>query len=509
LPQEWQRYLGEQGMPCPCLEIGESMSLKEQLDYLFDPRSVAVIGASNQLGKWGFIILARLLESKSGKEIYAINRKEAEVLGLKAYRSVVDVPGPVDLVVITVPFQGVIDVMHDCVRKGVKVAIVITSGLAEIGGEGARIEREMVEIARRGGMRIVGPNCLGHVDTYSNVRTVGFLPGVKRGSVALISQSGNSSQTITHYAGQMGLGFSKFVSSGNEADLHFEDYLEYLAQDDKTKVILGYIEGFREGRRFFELAKKITKKKPIVIMKAGRTDAGVRAAQSHTASLAGSDIVLDAAFKQAGVIRVEEISELVDVAVALLGQPLPRGRRVGVLTMGGGMAVMAADAVRREGLEMPAFSPATMEKLNSIMSHRWSRGNPVDPGGDLVSYHALWPMLADENIDAIIITGGVGMISSFPDWVKLPSSMKSQLDDARKRTEGAEIGNLDKTIELMKKHQKPILFTTHVSGAARTGKIHNKLKGSHLSFYDMPERAARALKRLVEYSEYLGIAPGE
>jgi len=485
----------------------DSMGLKEQLDYLFNPRSVAVIGASNQLGKWGFFILARLLESKSGKEIYAINKKDTEVLGLKAYKTVVDVPGPVDLVVVTVPFQGIAEVMRACVRKGVKVAIVITGGLAETGGEGARIEQEMVEIARRGGMRVVGPNCLGHIDTYSNVRTVGFLPGVKRGSVALISQSGNSSQSVTNYAGQMGLGFSKFVSSGNEADLHFEDYLEYLAQDDKTKIILGYIEGFREGRRFFELAKEITRKKPIVIMKAGRTDAGARAAQSHTASLAGSDVVLDAAFKQAGVIRVEEISELVDVAVPLLGQPLPRGRRVGVLALGGGMAVMTADAVRREGLEMPAFSAATMDKLNSIMSHRWSRGNPVDPGGDNVSYEALWPMLEDENIDAIIITGGVGMISGFRNWVILPSSIKSQLAEARKRGEDAEIGNLEKTIELMKKHQKPILFTTHVSGAARSGRIHNKLRSSHLSFYDIPERAARALKRLVEYSEYLGIAP--
>jgi acetyltransferase len=487
----------------------DSVSLKEQLDYLFNPRSVAVIGASNQLGKWGFFILARLLESKSGKEIYAINKRETEVLGLKAYRTVADVPGPVDLVVIMVPFQGIIEVMHDCVRKRVKVAIIISGGLGETGVEGARVEQEMVTIARRGGMRIVGPNCLGHLDTYSNVRTVGFMPGVKRGSIALISQSGNSSQSVTEYGGQMGLGFSKFVSSGNEADLHFEDYLEYLADDDKTKVILGYIEGFREGRRFFELAREITRKKPIVIMKAGRTDAGVRAAQSHTASLSGSDVVLDAAFKQSGVIRVEEISELVDVAVALLGQPLPRGRRVGVLAMGGGMAVMAADAVRRVGLEMPAFSPATMEKLNSIMSHRWSRGNPVDPGGDLVSYQALWLMLEDENIDAIIIIGGVGVISSFRNWIKLPPSVMKGARERGRAIEDTEIENLEKTIELMKKHQKPILFVTHVTGAARRGNAYKKLKENHLSFYSNPERAARTLKRLVEYSEYLGIARGK
>jgi len=348
------------------------MSLKEELDCLFNPRSVAVIGASNQIGKWGYIILARLQASRAERPLYAVNKKESEVLGLKAYDSVVDAPGPVDLAVITVPFQAIVEVMRDCVQKGVKVAIIITSGLAEIGGEGARLEREVVEIARRGGMRLVGPNCLGHIDTHANVRTVGFLPGVKKGSVALISQSGNSSQSVTNYGGQMGIGFSKFVSSGNEADLHFEDFVEYLADDDRTKVILGYIEGFREGRRFFDLAREVTRRKPIVVLKSGRTDAGSRAAQSHTASLAGSDDVLDTALRQSGVIRVDELSELVDVSVALLGQPLPRGRRVGVLAMGGGMAVMAADAVRRVGLEMPSFTPATMKKLQGIMSVRWS-----------------------------------------------------------------------------------------------------------------------------------------
>lgn len=483
------------------------MGLKEQLDYLFNPRSIAVIGASNRLGKWGFIILARLQASKSGKPLYAINSHENEVLGLKAYKSVLDVPGPVDLAVITIPYQGLIEAVQECVAKGVKAAIVVTSGLGEMGGEGARREEEMIEIARQGGMRVVGPNCLGHVDTYSNVRTVAFLPGLKRGSVALISQSGNSSQTITQYGGQMGLGFSKFVSTGNEADLHFEDYLEYLGDDDKTRVILGYIEGLREGRRFFETARTITRRKPVVVMKAGRSDVGIRAARSHTAALAGSDVVLDGMFRQCGVIRVQEISELVDVSVALLGQPLPRGRRVGVLAMGGGMAVMASDAVRREGLEMPALSPATMDKLDSVMSDRWSRGNPVDPGGDLISYQALWPLLEDENIDAIIIVGGVGMIATFPNWVKLPASAMAGAAQGRKAIEDLEMENLKKTIEVMKKHRKPILFTSQVTGAARRGKAYNMLKRSCLSFYSNPERAARTLARLVEYSEYLGIAP--
>jgi acyl-CoA synthetase (NDP forming) len=483
------------------------VTLKEQLDYLFRPRSIAVIGASNQFGKWGFIILARLLASNGRRQLYAINRKETEVLGLKAYANVNDVPGTVDLAVITVPFQGIAEVMQDCVRKGVKVAIIITSGLAEIGGQGADLEREVVEIARSGGVRLVGPNCLGHVDTYSNVRTVAFLPGMKRGSVALISQSGNSSQSVTQYGGSMGMGFSKFVSTGNEADLHFEDYIEYLADDDHTKVILGYVEGFREGRRFFELAREITKRKPIVILKGGRSDAGGRAARSHTAALAGSDRVTDAALKQCGVIRVDELTELVDVAVPLLGQPLPRGRRVGILAMGGGMAVMTADAVRREGLEVPELSSATIDKLEEVMSVRWSRGNPVDPGGDLVSYQALWPMLEDENIDSIIMIGGVGMISSFPNWIRIPSEMRRELREARHSFEANEYENVLKTIDLMHEHKKPVLFVTQVARAAMTGDVNKKLKESHLSFYSIPDRAVKTLRRLVEYSEYLGVAP--
>jgi acyl-CoA synthetase (NDP forming) len=482
------------------------MSLKEQLDYLFNPRSAAVIGASNIFGKWGFNILSRMLSCKGDREIYAINNKESEVLGLKAYKSLLDVPGPVDLAVITVPFQALLQAVRDCSQKGVKVAVVITSGLAESSEDGARIEREMVEIAHKGGMRIVGPNCLGHFDTSSNFYTVPFLPRVKKGNIALVSQSGNSSQSVLNHGLEMGLGFSKFISSGNEADLHLEDYLEYLEQDEKTSVILGYVEGIREGRRFLSLARRITKKKPIVIMKAGRTDVGAKAARSHSAALAGSDEALDAAFKQCGVLRVEELTELVDVAVALLGQPLPRGGRVGVLAMGGGMAVMAADALRREGLELPPLSPSTMEKLNSILSHRWSHGNPVDPAGDFVSYHLLWPMIEDDNFDSVIIIGGVGMTASFAGWASIPPSVGYDANQLRKRMEKAEMVNLKKTIELMREYKKPVIFVTMVWGAKRRGKVFRKLKRNYLEPYHTPEKAAKVLAHLVRYSEYLGVA---
>jgi len=480
-----------------------NMSLKAQLDNLFNPKTVAVIGASNSFGKWGYNVLNRVLSHKQGREIYAVNNKEAKVFGMKAYKSVVEVPGPVDFAVITVPFQDVPAAMEDCVRKGVRSAVVISGGLAETGEEGARIERETVEIARRGCIRFIGPNCLGFCNPYANFCTAPFLPSIETGRVALISQSGNSGQSILDYGLQMGVGFSKFISSGNEADLHFEDYLEYLGQDERTEIILGYVEGLREGTRFLELAKEITKKKPIVIMKVGRTDVGTRAARSHSAALAGSDAVLDSAFKQCGVIRVDKLHEVIDLAVALLGQSLPRGRRVGVLSMSGGMAVIAADALRKEGFELPPLSAATMEKLNSMMSRRWSGGNPVDPAGDFVSYQALWPLIKDESLDAIVVIGGVAMTSGYATWA--PALMKRATEEVGKQMEEAELEAIKTTIELMAKHHKPVLFTVGAARFETEGKVPLKLKESHLNLYPDPEESAKVLAHLVRYSEYLGV----
>lgn len=286
------------------------------LAEFFDAKSVAVIGASNVPGKWGFGILSLLL-SKGGREVHAVNRKGGEVLGVKAYTSLREVPGPVDFAVIVSSARDTPAAMKDCVSKGVKYAVVIPGGFAEAGEEGARLEREVVEIARRGGIRFIGPNCMGHFDTYSDFFTIPFNFPVTKGPASMVTQSGNSGIAVFALAWQSGLGFAKYVNSGNEADIRFEDFLEYLGRDEQTKVILAYVEGLRDGRRFLKLAREITRRKPIVILKAGRSDDGARAARSHSAALAGSDAASAAAFKQAGVIRVEEIGDLVDTALAL------------------------------------------------------------------------------------------------------------------------------------------------------------------------------------------------
>ena len=239
-------------------------------------------------------------------------------------------------------------------------------------------------------------------------------------------------------------------------------------------------------------------------MKAGRTVAGARAAMSHTAALSGSDIVCEAAFKQSGVIRVEEVGELIDVASVLLGQPLPRGRRVGVLSAGGGAAVIAADALMKHNLELPQLSLGTIEKLNSLLPPRWSHCNPVETGGDPFSYSCLWALIEDGNVDAALVIGGGGVTGSYAKWVSLPSSVSGQIDQWLGDAELSELSDVEKALQLMKKYQKPIVFANMGVPTPRQGKVYEKLQQNYIIPFVTPERAARALALLVQYSEYLG-----
>jgi acyl-CoA synthetase (NDP forming) len=483
------------------------MNLNNNMDLLFNPKSVAVIGASNTPGKWGFGILSHLL-AKGNREVYPVNKNGGEVVGVKAYKSLREVNAPVDIALIVTPVADVPAAMEDCVYKGVKYVLIITGGFAENGKEGAEIERRVTEIARRGGVRIVGPNCMGHFDTSTDLFSLPFAMPVGKGPATILTQSGNSGLSMLNFGWQMGLGYSKYINSGNEADLHYEDYLEYLARDDKTSVILGYIEGLREGKRFLKLASEITGKKPFVVLKAGRTEDGARAARSHTAALAGSDEISDAAFKQAGVIRVEEISELVDTGVALLGQPLPGGRRVAVLTMGGGLGVIASDALRIQGLELAKLTSSTVDRLNSFLAGRWSHGNPVDPGGTHIVYPCIRTLFEDKNTDAIMAIDGVGMVGGLTGLMNILPAVKDKCERHLDESRIEEMAEIERMLELMKKYRKPVILANMVSPPIRDSEVARKLQQSYLGPYPTLERAVRALARLVEYSEYLGIARG-
>lgn len=470
-----------------------------QLDRLFSPSSVAVIGASNTPGKWGFGVFDRTLRTTSAMRVYPINPGAQDVLGVKAYKSVMEVPEPVDLAVIVIPPQAVPAAMDDCVRKGVKAAVIISAGFKEIGGEGAELEEQVVGIARRGGIRFVGPNCNGHFNTAVDFHTTGAVD-TKKGPLALVSQSGNFGGYILQRGTARGIGFSKYVSTGNEADLHLEDYIEYFAEDENTKVIGAYVEGLRNGRRFLELAKRITKHKPIIIMKVGRTEEGSQAAQSHTGALSGSDREYDAAFRQFGVIRVDEVDDLFDVALALFRQPLPRGNRVGILTTGGGFGVVATDACRRLGLEIPPLTTETIETLSKYLPPRWPHANPVDMTGDMMgSYPSLGTLLKAENIDAVLGVSCVGLPSR--DMDRYSGAAKDKVREYNQRMIEGELSLVDGLIERVDRYSKPLIITA--SANREESEAIAKLERNGIYGYPTLEKGAKVLSYLVRYSEYL------
>lgn len=377
------------------------------LDPLFNPRSVAVVGASNNKIKWGYSTFSSLLDHYKG-DIYPVNNRDAEVLGHTAYSKVTDIPGPVDLVVIVVPEVKVAGVMEDCVKKGVKAGVIITAGFAEVGPQGKAMQDEVMRIARKGGIRLVGPNCMGMWSASSNLTAFMFPMKIMPGPLALVSQGGNIGGALVADAVARGVGFRQYVSCGCTADIPIEDYIEYLGHDDAVKVIMVYIEGLGQRNRFVEKVRKVTLKKPVLVVKPGKTDAAAKAISSHSGALSGSDSIYDAVFKESGVIRTENTTELLDVALAMLNQPLPRGRNVVITTPGGSYGVMCAEACALRGLNVIDLPAAALEKFNTMFPARWSHGNPVDPAGDrdIVQYlQAPQVLLPYPEVDALIFMG--------------------------------------------------------------------------------------------------------
>nr|HOP09498.1 CoA-binding protein [Candidatus Methanofastidiosa archaeon] len=321
------------------------MISSHNIDTFFNPDSVAIIGASNREGSVGYVICKNFLKGDYKGRMYPITLSSDEVLGQKAYRSVLDVEGDIDLAVIAIPAKAVNPVLRECAKKGIKSCVVISGGFSEI-GEKER-EEELKRIVEETGIRVIGPNCVGIYDTYSNVDTI-FLPEdrmarPRKGSISLISQSGAFVSAILDWASGENIGMSKVISFGNKADVNYSDLLDYLAEDENTGVITIYMEGVGDGRKFMRAAKKAIKNKPIVILKSGRSKAGAAAAASHTGSLAGADTVYSAAFKQSGIVRVYTPQEMFDIAKALVCRKRPHGRRVAIVTDGGGTGVIATD----------------------------------------------------------------------------------------------------------------------------------------------------------------------
>jgi acetyltransferase len=376
------------------------------LDNFFKPDSVAVIGASREAGKVGYDVVKNLIENGFQGQIYPINPKADEILGLKVYHNVTAVPDHIGLAVMIIPSQFVLPTIEDCGKKGIDSVIIITAGFKESGSEGAKLEQELARRTKELNIRVIGPNCLGVMDTYSKFNA-SFATGMPiQGKIAFFSQSGALGTAILDWAIKENIGFSKFISMGNKMDVNEADLLTVLADDPNTNVILGYIEGVKNGKAFMEAALNATKKKPVVIVKSGSTAAGARAASSHTGTLAGSENAFISAFKQCGILRAPTIESLFDYALVLTYQSLPKSNRLAILTNAGGPGIIAADACEKSSLTMANFQTETIEALRKSLPSTAALYNPVDVIGDAKAdryLSALQAIKNDKNTDALLV----------------------------------------------------------------------------------------------------------
>jgi acetyl coenzyme A synthetase (ADP forming)-like protein len=396
------------------------IAVAASMQPFFSPRSVAVVGVSHQRGKIGSEVLHNLIASGFTGRLFAVHRSATEIQGIPAFPHVTSLPEAPDLAVVCVPAADVLAVVHDCIAKGVKGIVVITAGFAETGEPGRLLEAELLAAVRRAGIRLIGPNCMGVLNTDPAIRLNAtfspvFPPG---GRVAMLSQSGALGLAILDNARELQIGLSTFVSVGNKADVSGNDLLQFWEQDPNTDVVLMYLESFGNPRKFSQIARRLARRKPIVVVKAGRSQVGARAATSHTGALATSDRVVDALFHQCGVIRTDTMEELFDVTRVLSQQPVPRGRRVAIVTNGGGPGILAADACEARGLEVVAFTADTTHTLRELLPPAASVGNPVDMIASATADHyerTVAAVLRDKNVDSVLVIFITPMVTSAAD----------------------------------------------------------------------------------------------
>jgi acetyl coenzyme A synthetase (ADP forming)-like protein len=463
-------------------ERRDSIASVNALKLFFEPRAVAVIGASRQRGTIGGEILHNLLSYGFKGAVYPVNPGADAIEGVPAFPTVEAIPGPVDLAVIVVPAAKVVEVAAACARKGVKALVVISAGFSETGKEGKARQAELMTVCRNAGMRLIGPNCMGIANTNPEVLLdATFAPAIPpRGRVGFSSQSGALGLAIMEFAGSLGLGISTFVSVGNKADISGNDLLRYWEADDDTDVILLYLESFGNPKKFSEIARRVGRKKPIAVVKSGRSAAGARATSSHTGALiAASDVTVDALFRQAGVVRTDTLAELFDVAALLANQPLPEGRRVGIITNAGGPAILCADASEARGLEVPVLSESSQARLRAFLPAGASVGNPVDMIASAPAEHyrkAIEIAGNDDNIDSLIV-------------IFTPPLVTRADDVAKAIVEGVQ--HVDKP--------KPVLS---VFLSSQPAPMELRTSGVCIPSYSFPETAAIALARATRYRQW-------
>jgi len=482
----------------------------ELIRPIFYPRSIAFVGASSKLGKWGHILVANTISSGYQGDIFLVNAAGGTIAGRKVYTSVLEIDGEVDLAVVTIPAAGVIELLPQLQAKSITSVLLITSGFGETDADGKALEKALVRAANKAGVQILGPNTMGICNPHVQLNCTSLPVKPRPGSTTLVSQSGNMGTQFLAFAEQQGIGIRGFCGSGNEAMTTIEDLLETLENDPLTRTVLLYIESVKDGRRFFESARRMGCKKPIVLMKGGQSKAGTKAASSHTGALSTDSRIFNAVCRQAGIVKVEHSMELLDLAGAFSSLPLPHGNRTAIMTLGGGWGVVTADLCNAYGLEVPDLSDDIIHEIDQWLPPYWSRSNPIDlvgePDRDL-PIRIIQTLLQWDGCDAVINLGIMGrkhlagqyfdaVMEADPDYESdFLLSLKTALSENEEQY-------VQQVVDLMARYQKPVIGVSLLTDEKdRTIYMADNAEYKGV-FYNTPERAVKTLSKMFAYYKF-------
>ncbi len=479
------------------------------LERFFNPRAVALVGASDKLSSWGFIVAHNIVQNNYAGEFIPVHPKKKEILGYKAYTSILEIPKDVhlDLVIIIIPSRYVLSILEQVKQRGVHHVVIITAGFKESGEEGRKLEEKITTYAQHNDIRLIGPNGMGVVSTRVNLAAVMWpVTSLRRGGLSFVSQSGNIGTIGLTVASRRGIGLNTYVSAGNMADLTMSDYLEYFGKhDSKTKVIGLYIEGIQNPRRFIKLVKEISKNKPVIILKAGGTAAGSQAALSHTGAITGDDRVFQDIVEHAGAIIVDSLDEMFDLVLVFsrwAGMKFPRGKVV-ILTRGGGWGVMAADACSRQGINLEPLSKNAYERIDKLLPSYWSKGNPVDTVAslNLSDVKEIIKIIFDDmpSVEAIFLLG-VGGIAYLADLAKKSPFIREEQIDQLDFISNIEVNMFKEILELSHSYNKPILITTLLT--AQNSPSIKYLESQDYPIFPTPARMVHAFRYMVNFYKW-------
>jgi acyl-CoA synthetase (NDP forming) len=475
------------------------------------PKSIAFIGASAQLGKWGHRLMVNTISGGYSGDVFLVNPGTDSIAGRDTYQTVCDIPEPVDLAVVTIPAAGVLDLIPQLKKKGIRNMLLITSGFGETGKEGKKLETQLVRAASEAGILILGPNTMGICNPHINLYCTGFTAKPKPGSTTMVSQSGNMGVQLLAFAEQQGIGIRGFCGSGNEAMMSIEDYLDGLEVDNLTRTAMLYVESVKDGRRFFESALRVGKKKPIVLLKGGQSPAGNRAAASHTGALSSDTRVFDAVCRQAGIVKVDQPMELLDLGAAFSSLPLPQGNRAAIMTLGGGWGVVTADLCSHFGLDVAELSMNIIEDIDRILPPYWSRSNPIDMVGEhdsTIPRAVLELLLKWDGCDAVINLGIVGRQKALKNLGNAvlkadPSYSSDFIKSIQRNFRKFEKDYITQVVDLMEKYNKPVYGVSMLPDEKDQTVYPIKNHGFKGVFFPTPERAVRAFAKMAEYQKFL------